>query len=84
MAYCVIRTDLMSGTKQTADLVSVRFYDGEGNKAMGFELTDGMMQMMGGFTLLRLTSLVSMLDISFTKEELLDLNAKLNKIKAKD
>ena len=30
--YCVIRTDLMSGTKQPADLLSVRVYDGEGNK----------------------------------------------------
>lgn len=29
--YCVIRTDLMSGTKQPADLLSVRIYDGEGN-----------------------------------------------------
>jgi len=27
MAYTVIRTDLMSGTKQPADLVSLRFYD---------------------------------------------------------
>lgn len=26
--YTVIRTDLMSGTKQPADLVSLRFYDG--------------------------------------------------------
>ena len=58
--------------------------DGEGNKTMGFELNEGMMQMLGGFTLLRLTSMVSMMNISFTKEELLDLNAKLNKIKAKD
>ncbi len=58
--------------------------DGEGPKAMGFELNEGMMQMMGGFTLLRLTSMVGMMNISFTKEELLDLNAKLNKIKAKD
>lgn len=30
MAYCVIRTDLMSGTKQPADLVSLRFYNDEG------------------------------------------------------
>ena len=29
--YCVIRTDLMSGTKQPADLLSVRIYDGEDN-----------------------------------------------------
>ena len=27
MAYTVIRTDLMSGTNQLADLVSLRFYD---------------------------------------------------------
>lgn len=27
MAYAVIRTDLMSGTNQPADLVSLRFYD---------------------------------------------------------
>ncbi len=58
--------------------------DGEAPKAMGFELNEGMMQMMGGFTLLRLTSMLRMMNISFTKEELLDLNAKLNKIKAKN
>lgn len=51
------------------------------NKAAGFEMNEGMMQMMGGFTLLRLTSMVSMMNISFTKEELLDMNAKLNEIK---
>lgn len=28
MAYCVVRTDLMSAVKQPADLVSLRFYDG--------------------------------------------------------
>lgn len=33
MAYCVIRTDLMSGTKQPADLVSLRFYGADGNPA---------------------------------------------------
>lgn len=33
MAYAVIRTDLMSGTKQPADLVSLRFYDGEDKPA---------------------------------------------------
>ena len=58
--------------------------DGDGPKAAGFELNEGMMQMMGGFTLLRLTSMLGMMNISFTKEELLDLNEKLNKIKAKD
>ena len=50
-------------------------------KAAGFELNDDMLQMMGGFTLLRLTSLIGMMNVTFTKEELLKLNKKLNKIK---
>lgn len=33
MSYCVIRTDAMSGTTVGADLVSVRFYDANGEKA---------------------------------------------------
>ena len=53
-----------------------------GAKAMGFELTSDMMQMMGGFTVLRLTSMLGMMNIELTKEQLLDLNAQLNKIKA--
>ncbi len=57
---------------------------GGDNKAMGFEITDGIMQMMGGFTLLRLTGMMGMMNVNFTKEELLDLNAKLNKIRAKE
>ena len=54
---------------------------GEAPKAMGFEINEGMMQMMGGFTVLRLTSMLGMMNIHMTKEQLLDLNAKLNKIK---
>ncbi len=57
---------------------------GDGEKKggfAGFEMNEGMMQMMGGFTVLRLTSLIGTAGINFTKEELLDLNAKLNKIK---
>jgi len=49
---------------------------------MGFELTDSMMEMMGSFTILRLVGMAGgMMGVEFTKEELLDLNAKLNKIK---
>ena len=44
---------------------------------------DAMMQMMGGFTLLRLTNLVSMMNVKFTKEELLLANKRLNRIKKK-
>ena len=55
---------------------------GEG-KSGGFTLDSikGMMGMLGGFTVLRLTSMTGMINISFTKEELLKINAKLNKIK---
>ena len=49
--------------------------------AGGFEMNDSMMQMMGGFTVLRLTGMASMMGLEFTKEQLLELNAKLNKIK---
>ncbi len=56
---------------------------GEKKKAAGFELNEGMMQMMGGFTLLRMTSMMGMMNVSFTKEELLKLNKKLNRIKKK-
>ena len=41
----------------------------------------GMGQMLGSFTVLRMTSMIGMVNVSFTKEELLKINAKLNKIK---
>ncbi len=54
---------------------------GEKGKVMGFELNESMMQMMGGFTVLRLTSMLGMVNLSFTKEELLEMNRQLNRIK---
>ena len=60
---------------------------GEGKKSGGFEVDlkggsdSGIMQMLGGFSVLRLTSMMGMMNISFTKEELLKMNKKLNKIK---
>jgi ATP-binding cassette subfamily B protein len=47
----------------------------------GFEMGDGIMQMMGGFTVLRLTSMLGMINVSFTKEELLKMNKQLNRIR---
>ncbi len=49
--------------------------------AGGFEMNSSMMDMMGGFTVLRLTGMLGMVGLEMTKEQLLDLNAKLNKIK---
>ena len=56
---------------------------GKKMEAMGFEVTPEMMSMMGGFTVLRLVTLMGgmMAEGKITKEMLLDLNAKLNKIR---
>ena len=53
----------------------------QGGKAMGFDVTADMMKMMGGFTVVRLTSLMGAANVKITKEQLLSLNAMLNKIK---
>ena len=54
-------------------------------KSGGFDvdlkMDGGLMQMMGGFTVLRLAGMIGMANVNFTKEELLKMNKKLNKIK---
>ena len=58
--------------------------DSKGGKpsAAGFEFDASMLQMVESFTVIRLLSMAGgMLNIAFTKEELLKLNAQLNKIK---
>ena len=42
---------------------------------------DGMMQMLGGFSVLRLSGMIGMMGVSFNKEELLKINRKLNRIR---
>ena len=46
MAYTVIRTDFMSGTKQSADLVSLRFYGANGQPA---EVENGVIVKLQGY-----------------------------------
>ncbi len=46
MAYAVIRTDLMSGTKQPADLVSLRFYGSDGQPK---EVENGVIVKLEGY-----------------------------------
>lgn len=46
----------------------------------GAMANENMMQMLGGFTLLRFTGLVGMMNVEFSKEELLNLNSRLNTI----
>jgi len=54
-------------------------------KSGGFDVDlkadGGLMEMMGGFTVLRLSSMMGMMNVNFTKEELLKLNKKLNRIR---
>ena len=45
------------------------------------QVDKGALDLMKGLTVLRMTSMMGMRNISFTKEELLDLNSQLNKIK---
>lgn len=49
--------------------------------SVDFKNISGYLQMLGGFTLLRMSGMLTMVNIRFTKEELLSINAKLNKIK---
>ena len=51
--------------------------------AAGFKMGGSMMEMLGGFTLLRMMNMIGMLDLKVTKEQLLSVNRKLNRIKKK-
>ena len=44
------------------------------------EMNSGVMNMIGGFTVLRFTGMLGMRNVTFTKEELLKMNRQLNKI----
>ena len=52
-----------------------------GGFSIDMKSVSNMGQMLGSFTVLRLTSMMGMANISFTKEELLKMNAQLNKIR---
>ena len=54
---------------------------GKDSMMSGFEMTPALMQMMGGFTVIRMTSLMGAANVKMTREQLLGLNAMLNKIK---
>ncbi len=53
----------------------------EGGFHVDLKAVKGLGKMMGSFTVLRMTSMMGMANISFTKEELLKINAQLNKIR---
>lgn len=45
--YCVVNTDLMSGVKQPADLVSLRFYEMDEDEAVAVEVENGVIAKLG-------------------------------------
>ena len=54
---------------------------GKKKKTKNPEMNSGVMNMISGFTILRFTGMLGMRNVTFTKEELLKMNAQLNKIR---
>ena len=52
-------------------------------KVAGFNLTPDLMKMVGSFTILRISGMIGMVNVTLTAEDLLKLNAQLNKIRKK-
>ena len=75
---------MMLSVKKKADATKKPAKEGE-KKTGGFnidmKMIKGLSAMLNSFTVLRLSSMMGMANISFTKEELLAMNAKLNKIR---
>ena len=71
------------GRKVFKDIMEIMMpSDGEKKGLVGAEQMEGMMEMMGGFTVLRLTNLLGVAGngAKLSKEQLLELNASLNRI----
>lgn len=63
---------------------AVKKKNGGKAEAAGFEINDNMMKMVNGFSLLRLANMAGgMIGVEVTREQLLDINARLNKIRKK-
>lgn len=84
--------DIMSTMKGKIFLgkMMMKFMKGSGDKggapkAAGFEVSEDMMKMMNGFTVKRILSMLGTagMDVKLTKEDMLQINAELNKIKKK-
>ncbi len=73
-------TKLMSDMKKNKKKAASGKEEGKSG-AMSVKLNSGIMDMLGGFTILRASSMVGMIGVTLTKEQLLKMNKKLNRIK---
>ena len=78
----------MSGAKKPAGKKPAKNSANKKKASKGFSMDLSTMRqamkMVSGFTVLRMTSMTGMLNISFTKEELLAMNSRLNRIRRAD
>ena len=77
-------SDIMSTLrgKLWVGLFMMKIMPKKNSKVMGgFTMTDEMKAMLGSFTILRLTGMIGMIGATVTKEQLLTLNKRLNRIR---
>ncbi len=75
----IIKTD--NGRLWLADFFNMLKSKQQSTDTHGFEMTEQTVNMLNSLSVLRLTGMLSMTGIAFTKEELLTINEKLNNIK---
>ena len=75
--FLTMAKKMSGGKSKSADKDKKKKKKKSGNPEMG----SGVMNMIGNFTVLRFTGMLGMRNVYFTKEELLKINAKLNRIK---
>ena len=63
------------------NIIMAKYVKKNTKKKKNPEMNSGVMDMIGGFTVLRFTGMLGMRNVTFTKEELLKMNRQLNKIK---
>ena len=75
--FLTMAKKMNGGKSKSADKDKKKKKKKTGNPEMG----SGVMNMIGSFTVLRFTGMLGMRNVYFTKEELLKINAKLNRMK---
>ena len=76
----ILKTD--GGKKIFAELVASLSEASKSDTGATMPVNQDMMRMLGGFTMLRFLSMAGMMGLSFSKEELLDINRRLNEVEA--